>query len=176
MYLFPSPMSPDICLVPSRAQTVWVEWGNEPWHTGFESGRYAQMQGLALGLGEQGAAWYGGATNEARLCYVGYRTAAVSRAWKAVFGSRVKVCVCATERSPQYSHLLQVFANSMGCLLATVGTSCQHLSCAYKATTVRVVVRVGVWATVRGVQIVLQTQFSWTLVTSKILSCGQAFQ
>lgn len=25
-------------------------------------------------------------------------------------------------------------------------------------------------------QIVLQTQFSWTLVTSKVLSCGQAFQ
>lgn len=86
----PIPPPPSLC-----AQTVWVEWGNEPWHTGFESGKYAQIQGLALGLGEQGAAWYGGATNEARLCYVGYRTAAVSRVWRAVFGSRVKVRGCA---------------------------------------------------------------------------------
>jgi hypothetical protein len=68
-----------------------VEWTNEPWHTGFEGGKFAQIQGLALGLGEQGNAWYGGAINEARFCYMGNRTAAVSVAFKAVFGARVKV-------------------------------------------------------------------------------------
>jgi hypothetical protein len=80
------------CSAPSH-QNLWVEWANEPWHTGFEGGKYAQIQGIALGLNESGAAWYGGAINEARLCYVGNRTAAISVVWKAVFGARVKVRV-----------------------------------------------------------------------------------
>ena len=66
---------------------------------------------------EQGSAWYGGAVNEARLCYAGNRTRMISSIWKAVFSnapSRIKV--------------------------------------------------------------VLSTQFSWPLVTDKLLRCGGTHQ
>ncbi|GIL67802.1 hypothetical protein Vafri_21078 [Volvox africanus] len=64
---------------------VYVEYGNELWHTGFPGGRYAQAMGLAMNLTEQGNKWYGGATNEARLCFTGQRTANISKIWKAVW-------------------------------------------------------------------------------------------
>ncbi|GIL67805.1 hypothetical protein Vafri_21080 [Volvox africanus] len=67
---------------------VYVEYGNELWHTGFPGGRYAQAMGLAMNLTEQGNKWYGGATNEARLCFVGQRTANISKIWKAVWAGR----------------------------------------------------------------------------------------
>ncbi|GIL87895.1 hypothetical protein Vretifemale_15941 [Volvox reticuliferus] len=67
---------------------VYVEYGNELWHTGFPGGRYAQAMGLAMNLTEQGDKWYGGATNEARLCFVGQRTANISKIWKAVWAGR----------------------------------------------------------------------------------------
>jgi hypothetical protein len=37
-------------------------------------------------MNEEGARWYGGATNEARLCYYAERTKNMSRIWKEVFG------------------------------------------------------------------------------------------
>lgn len=75
---------------------VFVEYSNEVWHTGFITGQYAQQQGLMLNMTEQGSAWYGGAANEARLCFAGNRTRAISQIWKEEFGaeaSRVKVVV-----------------------------------------------------------------------------------
>jgi hypothetical protein len=36
-------------------------------HTGFDGGKFAQAEGLRLAMYEQGAAWPGGANNEARL-------------------------------------------------------------------------------------------------------------
>ncbi|GLC60709.1 hypothetical protein PLESTB_001660900 [Pleodorina starrii] len=67
---------------------VYVEYGNELWHTGFPGGRYAQAMGLKLNTTEQGDKYYGGATNEARLCFTGQRTANISKIWKAAWGSR----------------------------------------------------------------------------------------
>ncbi|GFR45710.1 hypothetical protein Agub_g7119, partial [Astrephomene gubernaculifera] len=81
---------------------VYVEYSNELWHTGFPGGQYAQRMGLAMNLTEEGSKWYGGATNEARLCFVGQRTANISKIWKSVWGtgangnaSRVVVVVSA---------------------------------------------------------------------------------
>uniref|UniRef100_A0A383V938 EGF-like domain-containing protein n=1 Tax=Tetradesmus obliquus TaxID=3088 RepID=A0A383V938_TETOB len=67
---------------------VYVEWSNEVWHTGFAGGQYAQAEGVRLGMNEEGAKWYGGATNEARLCYYSERTKAMSMIWKGVFGDQ----------------------------------------------------------------------------------------
>ncbi|PNH02889.1 Tenascin-X [Tetrabaena socialis] len=78
---------------------VFVEYSNEVWHTGFPGGQYAQAQGLAMNTTEEGAKWYGGAVNEARLCFAALRTANISRLWKAAFGpaqaGRVVVVVSA---------------------------------------------------------------------------------
>lgn len=38
---------------------VYVEYGNELWHTGFPGGRYAQAMGLALNTTVEGNRWYG---------------------------------------------------------------------------------------------------------------------
>ncbi|KXZ45525.1 hypothetical protein GPECTOR_53g111 [Gonium pectorale] len=75
---------------------VYVEYSNEVWHTGFPGGKYAQAQGLLLNTTEQGAAWYGGVNNEARLCFVALKTANISKIWKAAWGaqaSRVTVVI-----------------------------------------------------------------------------------
>ncbi|KAG2452608.1 hypothetical protein HYH02_002845 [Chlamydomonas schloesseri] len=75
---------------------VYVEYSNEVWGTGFPGGQYAQEMGLKMNLTEEGNRWYGGATNEARLCFVAHRTANISRIWKTVWGSaagRVNVVV-----------------------------------------------------------------------------------
>ncbi|KAG2422805.1 hypothetical protein HXX76_015752 [Chlamydomonas incerta] len=79
---------------------VVVELGNELWHTGFPGGQYAQAQGLAMNLTEQGAKWPGGLNNEARLCWVAHRTANISRMWREAFGpdqaaARLRVVVSA---------------------------------------------------------------------------------
>ena len=92
---------------------VYVEYTNEPWHTGFAGGQYAQLMGTALNMTVQGASWYGGVANEQRLCFVGNRTRVISTIFKARFG-----------------------------------------------------------AAASRVKVVVQTQFSWTIVTSKLLSCG----
>ncbi|KAG2446050.1 hypothetical protein HXX76_000652 [Chlamydomonas incerta] len=66
---------------------VYVEYSNEVWGTGFPGGQYAQEMGLKMNLTEEGSRWYGGATNEARLCFVAQRTANISRIWKEVWGA-----------------------------------------------------------------------------------------
>ena len=70
---------------------VYVEYSNEPWHNGFTGGQYAEQQGLALHLQEGG--WWGGDTNEARICYIGYRTGQISDIWEDVFGGRERFTV-----------------------------------------------------------------------------------
>jgi hypothetical protein len=42
-------------------------------------GQYAQAEGVRLGMNEEGARWYGGAANEARLCYYAERTKQMSQ-------------------------------------------------------------------------------------------------
>ncbi|EKX35128.1 hypothetical protein GUITHDRAFT_80080, partial [Guillardia theta CCMP2712] len=77
---------------------VYLEWTNEAWHTGFEGGKYAQLMGLQLGLQQGG--WYGGDANEARFCYIGYRTAQIARIWKQVFGAEAdRVIVVASTQA-----------------------------------------------------------------------------
>lgn len=67
---------------------VYVEWSNEVWHTGFPGGQFAQSEGVRLNMTEEGARWYGGATNEARLCYYSERTKNMSRIWRGAFGDQ----------------------------------------------------------------------------------------
>jgi hypothetical protein len=51
------------------------------------AGQFAQYEGLRLNTTEQGAKWYGGVNNEARLCYYAERTKNLSRVWKEVWGA-----------------------------------------------------------------------------------------
>jgi len=55
---------------------IYVELSNEMWHTGFESGRFAQQQAVTAGL--------------STLCWVVRRSKALSQAWQAVFGSQAR--------------------------------------------------------------------------------------
>lgn len=48
----------------------------------YAGGKYAQSEGIRLGMNEEGAKWPGGATNEARLCYYSERTKVMSQIWK----------------------------------------------------------------------------------------------
>lgn len=88
---------------------IFIEYGNEPWHTGFYSGQYAQTRGAELELNEEGNAWWGGAATEARLCYVGHRTKEIAQIWDDVFGShdRLNVVIQGQVReSPHYACVL----------------------------------------------------------------------
>eukprot|EP00798_Chlamydomonas_sp_ICE-L_P027890 gene27890-12008_t len=80
---------------------VHVEYSNEVWHTGFPGGQYAQAMGLKMNLTVLGAAWPGGATNEARFCFAALRTVNISRLWKAAWGSQASrvVAVVASQAS-----------------------------------------------------------------------------
>lgn len=66
--------------------TAYIEFGNEPWHTGFSAGAYAQELGSRLGMNEEGNSWWGGAINEARFCAVGNLTRNIAHIWEREFG------------------------------------------------------------------------------------------
>jgi len=72
---------------------IYIEWANEPWAEAHIGGTWAGQKGAELGLGEEGNAWWGGAANEVRLCYVGLRTNQVADIWESVFGSRERLVV-----------------------------------------------------------------------------------
>ncbi|GIL87891.1 hypothetical protein Vretifemale_15933, partial [Volvox reticuliferus] len=98
---------------------VYVEYGNELWHTGFPGGRYAQAMGLAMNLTEQGDKWYGGATNEARLCFTGQRTANISKIWKAVWAGHTERVIVVVSG--------QVSSNISSDKLLSCGNASKHI-------------------------------------------------
>jgi hypothetical protein len=59
---------------------VYVEYSNEAWGTLFNGGKYAQEQGLALGLAGNDA--------DARFCFYVMRSSEMFTIWKNVFGSQ----------------------------------------------------------------------------------------
>jgi hypothetical protein len=60
---------------------IYVEYSNEVWGTLFNGGKYAQKEGLRLGLAPGDA--------EARLCFYVKRSSEIFTIWKSVFGSAV---------------------------------------------------------------------------------------
>jgi hypothetical protein len=69
--------------------TVYVEYSNEVWDKQTTGGKYAQAQGLNLGMGSTDP-------EQARFCYLGLRTNKISAIWRGVFvgsSGRLKMVV-----------------------------------------------------------------------------------
>eukprot|EP00808_Paulinella_micropora_P006271 g16608.t1 len=80
---------------------VYLEWSNEVWHSGFPGGKYAQEQGLIMGLDKTHTYWFGDSA-EARHCFLAWTTANVSKIFEQVFGgrSRLHVVISAQQIHP----------------------------------------------------------------------------